>query len=284
MTEYKAHVSDNKKKVVKEFSDLMKEYPVFGALDVEKLPAKQLSSMREKLRGTALIKMTKRRLISIALKESGKQDAEKLEEYLQGMPALLFTKDNPFKLFKILKKNKSPAPIKGGEKAPKDIVVPAGPTGFAPGPIIGELGAVGIKAGIEGGKVAVKEDAVVAKEGDVVSPKLAALLQRLEIFPGEIGLNLTAVYEEGNILTKKVLDIDEDAFMASLEAAAADAFKLTLGISLPVKENISHLLQNAQRDSLALANETNILTKETIPNVLSKAEAQASAVESKLNK
>ena len=276
-------ISNHKKKVVKEFSELLDKYPVIGALDVEKLPAKQLTEMRRKLRGIAHIKMTKRRLLNVAIDESKKENIGELKQHLKGMPALLFAKDNPFKLFKILKKNKSPAPIKGGEVAPKDIVVKAGATGFAPGPIIGELGSFGIKAGIDAGKVAIKEDKVVAKEGDVVDQKLAGILQRLEIFPAEIGLNLVAVYEDGSILDKKVLDIDEDAFKESIMAAASQAHALTLGIGLPTTENITQLLFKAQIDAQSLADGADIVTKDNVGKILSKAESQAGAVNNKLN-
>ncbi|MFT4311088.1 MAG: 50S ribosomal protein L10 [Candidatus Woesearchaeota archaeon] len=276
-------ISNHKKKVVKEFSELLDQYPVIGALDVEKLPAKQLTEMRRKLRGIAHIKMTKRRLLNVAIDDSKKENIGELKQHLKGMPALLFAKDNPFKLFKILKKNKSPAPIKGGEVAPKDIVVKAGATGFAPGPIIGELGSFGIKAGIDAGKVAIKEDKVVAKEGDVVDQKLAGILQRLEIFPAEIGLNLVAVYEDGSILDKKVLDIDEDAFKESIMVAASQAHALTLGIGLPTTENITQLLSKAQIDAQSLADGADIVTKDNVGKILSKAESQASAVNNKLN-
>ncbi|MBI2112759.1 50S ribosomal protein L10, partial [Candidatus Woesearchaeota archaeon] len=37
----------------------------------------------------------------------------------------------------MLEKNKSNAPAKPGQVAPKDITVKAGATSFAPGPIIG---------------------------------------------------------------------------------------------------------------------------------------------------
>lgn len=278
----KPHVSQEKKKIVEEFKQLIKQYPVVGAVDVEKLPAKQLMVMRKKLQGSAHIKMTKRRLLAIALEESGIEGLDALKPHLKGMPALLFSNDNPFKLFKILKKNKSPAPLKAGEAAPKDVVVPAGPTGFAPGPIIGELGAIGLKAGIEGGKVAIKEEKIVLKEGEVANAKMAAILQRLEIFPGEIGLNLTAVFENGDVLTKSVLDIDEDAFLEQIRGAASDAFRLSLGVAYPVKENIVHLLGNASLDAVKLAEGADILTNENVAKVLAKADARASALKSKL--
>ena len=282
MAEIKNHVNDAKKKVVKEFADLINKYKVISAVDVENLPAKQLNQMRANLRGKAHLQMTKRRLIKIAFKESGKENIDSLEKYLTGMPALLFTNENPFALFKMLKKGKSPAPIKGGQIAPQDIIVPAGPTNFAPGPIIGELGALGIVTGVENGKVAVKKDSVVAKEGEVVSQALAAVLTRLEIYPMEIGLNLQAAFENGAILTKKDLDIDEEKFMAQLQGAARDAFNLTIELALPLKENINDLLAKAARDAMAIADSQDIITSDTVEKILGKAYAQANALNSKI--
>ena len=69
--------------------------------------------------------------------------------HLKGMPALIFTKENPFSLFKTLKKSKTNAPAKANQTAPFDLIVPKGPTSFAPGPVIGELAILGIKSGVE---------------------------------------------------------------------------------------------------------------------------------------
>ncbi len=225
---YTPKAAQVKQDVVAEFLKLIEEYPIVGAVDVENLPALQLNRMRAQLRGTVLVKMTKRRLLTHALNASKKENVKELIPYLKGMPALIFTKESPFKLFKILKKNKSKSPIKGGQTAPKDIIVPAGPTSFAPGPIIGELGAFKIKAGIDGGKVAIKEDSLVAKEGTVVSAKLAAILTRLGIEPMDIGLNLTAVWENGLILKKDVLDVDEEQYQSDIASAASWAFNLAM--------------------------------------------------------
>mgnify|MGYP000252813721 CR=1 FL=1 len=77
------------------------------------------------------------------------ENMDQLTEKIKGMPALLFSKENPFTLYSILQKNKSPAPAKANQEAPKDIVVSAGPTTFAPGPIISELAEVGIKTKVD---------------------------------------------------------------------------------------------------------------------------------------
>jgi len=275
MTEKTQIASDAKKVVVKSFSDLIKEYKVIASVDVENLPAKQLNNMRAQLRGKAVLLMTKRRLLNKALETSDKKDIQKLSPYLKGMPALLFSNENPFSLFKTLKKSKSPAPIKAGQEAPKDIVVKTGGTSFAPGPIIGELGMFGIKTGVENGKVAIKADSVVAKEGDTVNQKLAALLQRLNIMPMEIGLNLVAAYENGAILTKKDLNIDEEAFIRDLRSAASDAFALSVELALSNKDNIIQLLSNAHMNAFALTESESIMTSDNVSNMLAKANAQA---------
>ena len=282
VTDYKPHISEEKKQVVDELKKLMDQYPVVGAVDVEKLPAKQLMVMRKKLSKTAKIIMTKKRLIGISLDKSKKDNIVELKQYLKGMPALIFTNENPFSLFKVLKKNKSPAPIKAGETAPKDIEVKAGPTEFAPGPIIGELGSIGIKTGVEAGKIAIKEDAIVAKEGDVVSAKLAGLLQRLGIQPMEIGLNITAVYENGIILKKDVLDVDEEQYISDIKQAASDAFRLAIAEAIPNKDTITQLISKAHSDSYALADAQDIITSENVDKVLAKADRQAAALSEKV--
>ncbi len=278
-----AHVAQSKKDTVKTFTKLLEEYPIIGAVNVENMPAKQLQRLREQLRETVLIKMTKRRLFYHAIDGSKKENIQELKNHLKGMPALLFTKENPFTLFKNIKKNKSQAPIKAGQIAPNDILVKAGPTPFAPGPIIGELGAFKIKTGVEDGKIAIKEDCIVAKEGEEVSQALASILARLGIEPMEIGLNVSAIYENGEILTKDVLDIDTDAYLDNLKLCGSDAFKLAMEIAYSCPDTINLLLAKAHTDAKTIATEQDILTDETVKDVLAKANLQAESLNSKLD-
>jgi large subunit ribosomal protein L10 len=282
-SDYHAKASQDKKESVAEFVKLIEEYPIIGAVNVENLPALQLNRMRSQLRGTVVVKMTKRRLITLALEHSKKKHMKDLIPHLRGMPALIFTRESPFKLYKTLQKNKSKAPIKAGQVAPNNIVVPAGPTGFAPGPIIGELGSLKIKAGIEGGKVAIKEDTTVAKAGDVISPKLAGVLTRLGIEPMEIGLNLSAVWENGEILTQEVLNVDEDAVRNTFKLAAAQAFNLAFNMDLPTTDTMIPLIQAAHQNAFKLAVAQDVMTEETKGMILAKAEAQARALKEKTN-
>ena len=280
-----AHVAEYKKEIVDALVKMINEYPIIGVVNMENLPAPQLQKMRAQLRGKFFITMTKRRLIKLAFEQtkSNKKGIEQLENNLGGMPALIFTKENPFKLSRTLQRNKSPAPAKAGQTAPRDIVVNKGPTPFAPGPIIGELAMVGIKSGVEGGKVAVKEDTVVAKAGEKIKPKVAEILTRLGVQPMEVGLDLVAVYENGIIYGREILSVDEKEYLSRLNNAARWAFNLAIEAGYTTKDTIQVLLGKAHNDAKNLGVSQNILEKGIIESLLGKADRQMKSVKSTAN-
>ena len=275
---YTPHVSDFKKKVVAEFVKLFKEYPIIGAVDMETLPAKQLQIIKAKLRDRCVILMTTRRLMVKAIEQVKVEGLDKLIPHLKGMPALLFSKENPFTLFKIIKQNKSKAPAKAGQTAPHDIKIPAGPTPFAPGPVIGELGALGIKSKVEAGKIKIIEDAIVCKEGEKISEQLAGMLIRLSIFPMEVGLGLVAVFEKGEILDKSVLDIDEEQFDKDLTGAILHALNLSVEAGYITKDNIEVMITKAVSDARGVAKECGVITDDLIDEFLAQGTREAGAL------
>ncbi|MBN1502484.1 50S ribosomal protein L10 [Candidatus Woesearchaeota archaeon] len=264
-----AYVSEHKKETVNLFVNLINESPIIGVVNMENIPAPQLQKIRKQLTEKHMIlKMTKKRLMKIAFEKSGKKDIDKLNDYLGGIPALVFTKENPFKLSMILQENKSSAPAKPGQIATKPISVNAGPTTFTPGPVIGMLGKVGIKTGIEQGKIVIKEDTVVARKGDKISSELASILSRLSIEPMEIGLNLTAVYEDGFIFTEDLLTVSPKDYRDNIALAAIESLNLAFTIGYVSKETINQLLLKAYTDSSALASSCNIVTTDNIKDVI----------------
>jgi large subunit ribosomal protein L10 len=273
-----------KKRLVKQYAKYASQYNVICVLNLHKMPTPALQQMKQKM-DDAVIVGGRKRLFKRALDQvKEKPGLKEIEKYLEeGMPALLFTSQNPFLLYKKLSKGKMPAAAKPGEIAPKEIVVPAGPTSFAPGPIIGELGRFGIKTSVEGGKVAVKEDSVVAKKGDVISGELSSLLLRMGIQPMEIGLDLVAAYENGLIFGKDVLKVDEAAFLASIENAARHVFNLAMNAGIMTRETTSIMIIKAFNDSKALAREANIMADAVAAELVAKAEAQAKALSRQLD-
>ena len=249
--ERKIEPSEKKKKEVGLIKELLSKYKTVGLLDLTNLPSPQLQSMRKKLKDTE-IRVTKKRLIRIALKEVDK-GVEKLEEVLDKiMPALILSNESSFKIANFLKKNESLVAAKAGQIAPKDLIVSAGPTSLPPGPVIGELGAVGIKASVEEGKIAVKEDSVVVKEGEEISGKVADILTKLGIKPMEIGVNLVATFEDGSIFKKDILEVDESVYVDKLKEIVSNALNLSVKIGYVTKDNVNLVLSKVEGEALAL--------------------------------
>lgn len=265
---------------VEKLSKMISEYPVVGIVNMENIPAKQLQKMREVLRGEVVIRMSRKRLMKLALE---KAKVKKLAEYLKGQPAFVFSKMNPFKLYKILEKNKTSAPAKPNAIAPKDIIVPKGETPFSPGPVLAELQKFGIPTAIQKNKIIIKEDKLVVKEGERISPELASLLTRLGIEPMEIGLNLLAVYEGGVIYSPDVLAIDENMLIAQLKEAYLNAVNLSVNTGYITKETAPLLIAKAYSEAKAVAIEAGVYEPEVIEDIIAKAHLQMLALKSTIN-
>ena len=255
-----AHVAKWKKDKVEEIKKLINQYKIVAIADMTNMPSPQLQKMRSSLRGNMRIIMTKARLMKLAIRElkDTKKGIEQLEESLKGMPSLVLTQENPFRLSKLLSKSKTKAPAKPGQLAPNDIKISAGPTPFAPGPVMGELGQLGIKTTVQEGKIHIKDDVIIVKEGAVISDKVASMLSKLKIEPMEIGLNLIAAYEDGLIYKKDVLSIDDTMYLNNVRMAYSQSINLAMNIDYPTKDTISLMVKKAYLDGKALLNVANI--------------------------
>jgi len=269
-------VSEWKKNEIKELKKLLKEYKVFGVVNIDNIPAKQMQQMRSKLRNKLLIRVTRNTLMKRAL---GKKD---IKNYINKNTGFIFTNMDSFRLCKLLERGKTPAPAKGGEVAPQDIVVPKGDTGFPPGPMIGELQKVGIPAQVEKGKIHVKKDTVVAKKEDAISKDLASVLTKLGIQPMEVGLNLIATYEDDKVFLADVLKVDDEQIKNSVIQSYNEAMNLALYAGITNKETIGILIGKAHREAVSLALELNLVNKETVGIILSKAYKDALTISSKI--
>jgi len=266
-----------KQDAVDELIKLIEQYPVIGVLDISNLPASQFQQMRQKLRGEAEIVVLKNTLASIALERVAKQKDQKLSElaaFLKGQTGMIFTKMNPFKLSKFLHDNKISAPAKPGSKSMRDVIIPAGETDFAPGPVVGELQRVGIKARIQAGKVVILEDCHLLKPGDIISKEVSETLAKFGIMPLELGLKLHAAYEAGMVFTGAILEIDEKKVLAELQFASISAFNLALNVNYPTSMTIGLMIVKAKVAAQNLALNACLPVSQIMPFLLSRANAE----------
>lgn len=268
------HIAEWKKDEVKNLKNLIESYPVVGMANLSDIPAPQLQKMRQSLRGNAQVKMSRKTLMDLALNKSKKTKVKILVKHMEGQPALIFTDMNPFKLYKILERSKTPAPARAGSIATSNIVVPKGDTGFMPGPILGELQKIGIPAKIDKGKIVITEDKTIVAEGEEISTDVASMLTRLEIYPLEVGIDLRAAYEDETIYTSDILYIDENKTLSDIKNAYSQAFNLSVNGLVYNKVSTPALLAKAAMQSLNLALNAEILTSKTSNTLLAKAYSQ----------
>jgi large subunit ribosomal protein L10 len=269
---------------VKELTSFLSQYNALGIASLQKVRAAQLQKLKKKLEKSAYLRVVKNSLIKRAVSEAkDKTGIEKLEEYLTGPNLFLFTNLNPFKLVILLEKSRVKAKARAGDVAAFDVIVPAGNTGLAPGPIISQFTAVGLRTRIESGSVWVSKDTLVVKKGEPISTQLASLLSKLGIKPVEVGLSLKVVYDDGVILTEEELKVDLDEVRRSVEEAHQYAFNLSLEAAIPLPENIRLLLTRGHHEAYSLALNAGIATKDTVAGLLRKANAEMLSLSKKLD-
>jgi len=268
---------------VEEIKNLIQQYKAVGIASLQKVRAAQLQELRRKLEKSAHLRVVKNTIIKRVIAEcKRKPGIEKLEEHLGGSSIFLFTNLNPFKLAILLGKSRVKTTAKARDIAAFDVIIPAGNTGLPPGPIISHFTAVGLPTRIEAGSVWVSRDTLVAKNGDVITARLASVLSKLGIKPVDVGLTLKVVYDEGLILTEEQLRLDLDEFQRNLKEAHAYAFNLSLKAVYPFPENIAFLLQTAHHEAYKLALNAGIPTRDTIADLIRKAHAEMLSLSSRL--
>lgn len=258
MTKHETHVSDVKKKTLAELTKLIKDNRTILIVSIKDIPASQVQEISKKLRGKAIVKISKKNLILKAFDASGKKELEGLSGQIQENIAILFSDIDSYELAAELVESKKSAKAKIGQEAPEDIEVPAGPTELVPGPAISELGALGIKIQIEGGKISIKEPKIIVRKGQKITAGAADVMNKLGIKPFEISLVPIAAFD-------------------------AETGKIYLGIKID-RENTLKQLKEEYRRILGFAVGIGFVSEETIKLLIAKAGRQEKIIEGLINK
>ncbi|MBR1368588.1 acidic ribosomal protein P0 [Methanocalculus chunghsingensis] len=277
MAVYTRHLPQWKRDEIEAVKKNVEEYGLVGLIDTYGIPATQFQQIRRNLRGTTEIKVMRNTLIEHAFTELGGH-FEELKEHITGHSALIFTNDNPFRLFKALEQTKTKRTAKAGEIAPEDIVVAKGPTSFRPGPIVSELQQAGIPATIESGKVKIRETKTIVKAGEPIDRKQVGILAKLGVAPMDVGISLHVALYQDQLYLPDVLGIDETEYYNKLVLAVQQAFNLSVNAAYPTAFTIETIIGKAVRDARGLGIEAAIYEKAVIDDIISKAYRQMNTI------
>jgi len=251
---------------------------MIGLVNVEGVGAKQLQGIRDSLRGSAIIKMSRNTLMIRALEKSTKKNVKDLIEFVSGPVAFVFSEQDPFILSKFLSENKAAAPAKGGQTSPKNIIVPAMNTGVAPGPFISELAGLKIPSRVKGGSIHITDDTVAVKAGDVISNAMAMMLSRLGIEPMELQLRLIAAYTDGEVLTADSFDLDLEGLFSQVLLGHQYAVNLSVNTGIPTEETMPLIIAKANMEAKSLVMTVGFFVPEMLNEFLAKANSEAAAL------
>lgn len=248
----KSHVSEEKKQAVKELAQEIKDAKCIMVVSTKSLPSSQLQKIKKDLRARALIRVAKKSIIVRALEETKISEIAALKDQVQEDSAILMSNDDGFEISAYLNDNKNPIGAKEGQIAEADIVVEEGPTDLVPGPVISELGSLGLQIMVEDGKITIRKSKVAVKKGDKVTGAGVSIFQKLGIKPFLIGLTPLAFYDA---VSKKVyvgVKIDKKKMLADLITAKAKAVGFAVNRSYVSKDTIGMLLAKANAQMNAL--------------------------------
>ena len=258
-----------------EVTSLSKQYNFLCLAKLEKVRSVQLMMLRKMLKNEAKFLVIKNRVARKALEHAKFNGIDKIGDKFSGQILLIFTDQNPFKLSIFLSKNKISLPAKAGDIVTNEILVPAGNTGLAPGPVLSEFKEANVPTKIDSGSIWIAKDTVVAKKGDAISPKLAGLLNRLNIKPVEAGLSISFALVDNTILAENDLMLDLEQFMKDLQASYVEARNLAINSYYYTKEVIGEQLAKAYLEAQNLAINSDYISEDGIIPLLSKYEVKA---------
>jgi len=279
-----SHIPSEKTETVQETVELLNEYGVIAAADLNKVTSAMLQDMRRQLRGRLHFKVLKNTLMRISMEQAGKEGHDAFIEQVAGPNVFMFTNGNPFKVAMELDANRVRVFAKAGDPALDDIVFSAGNTGLSPGPLIGKFGVLGVRTRIEGGNIWVAQDTTVCRAGEPINMDLADLLQRMSIRASEMGLRVKAVYERGDIIPGDALILDLNDYRSRLEQAIGGAFKVAVEAAYYTPATVPTILAKAFQQARSVALEAEWATRDTVELLIAKANSQARSLASMVGK
>ncbi|MFA6023236.1 MAG: 50S ribosomal protein L10 [Candidatus Pacearchaeota archaeon] len=250
----KTHVSKEKIADVKSLAELIEKNNTVMFASIKGLPAKQFQKIKKGLIGTSSVIVVKKNILIRAIDSSKKQNIQKLKDYVKEDNAILISQIDAFELSGKLAASKSPVKAKVGQIAEMDIIIEPGPTELVAGPVVSELGALGLKIEIKGGKIEIKEAKTIVKTGQAISEGATNIMGKLNILPFSVGFIPAVAYDSktGEIYTSLI--IDKEGTLKTLKEYFAKARAFAVSMTYVSKDTIGFLLAKAASHEKAIGN------------------------------
>jgi len=273
--------------------ELAVEYKKVLFVDVDNVSSLQLTKIRVALRKlNASMLMGKNTLMKASLNQfltkpvegdadyetrkdtfQERPDLEKYVPLLKGNVGMIFTNGSLAAVKEVLDEEKRGAPAKAGSVAPDDVWIRAGPTGLDPKQT-SFFQTLNIQTKINKSQVEIIQDKQIIAIGERVEATQAALLDKLKITPFAYKMHVKHVYDNGQMIDPKVLDIKSSDIIASFKKAITNVASVSLGAGYVTKASAPHLVAHAFKNMVGVTYETKFTFKQA-EELKSKASASS---------
>ncbi|KAL3481229.1 ribosomal protein L10-domain-containing protein [Aspergillus californicus] len=238
---------------------LLDEYKTIFIVGVDNVSSQQMHEIRISLRGEGVVLMGKNTMVRRALKGfvADRPEWERLLPYVKGNIGFIFTNGDLKSTKEKILANRVAAPARPGAFAPADVWIPAGNTGMEPGKT-SFFQALGVPTKIARGTIEITTDLKLVEANSKVGPSEATLLNMLNISPFTYGMTITQVYDQGQVFSSAVLDIEESQLLDAFSSAISAITAISLAANYPTLPSVMHSLVNGYKKVLAVAVETEI--------------------------
>jgi len=236
---------------------LFDEYPKAFIVNADNVGSKQMQTIRQALRGKAVILMGKNTMMRKAIRGHLESNPalEKLLPIIKNNVGFVFTKEDLTEVRTMLLENKVQAPARAGALAPLDVKVPAQATTLGPEKT-SFFQALSIPTKITKGTIEILNEVNLIKEGERVGSSESTLLNMLKISPFTYGLMIENVYDSGTIFSPDILDITDSDIVARFMSGVRNIAAISMTIGYPTAASVPHSLVNGFKNLLAVAVET----------------------------
>ncbi|KAH8104362.1 ribosomal protein L10-domain-containing protein [Phellopilus nigrolimitatus] len=260
--------------------ELIATYPSIFLVNVDNVGSNQMHQIRVALRGKGVVLMGKNTMVRRALRTilSEFPHFERLLPHIKGNIGFVFTSGDLKDIREIIVANKVAAPARAGAFAPKDVIVPGGNTGMEPGKTA-FFQALNIPTKIARGTIEIVSDIKVVVAGSRVGTSEATLLNMLNISPFTYGMSVVQIFDQGNVFSPSVLDVDEEELIGRFLSGVKTIAAISLALKYPTIVSVSHTLVNAYKNliAIALVTEYSFDGAEKIKDILANPDAYAAA-------
>jgi len=250
--------------------DLVEKNPQILIVNADNVGSKQLQDCRKGLRGKGHMLFGKNTLIRAGIskrlsepvegdddfeRRQGKWFAmpqlERLQSLCRGNVGFIFCNGNINEVAEVISQHKRPAAARSGVLAPRDVTIPAGPTGLDPG-MTSFFQALKIATKIAKNQIEIINEVKIIEEGKKIGNSEVALLKKLNIFPFEYELVVEKIYDDGSVYSPEVLKLTDDDVINNFLRSSENIAGLCLEIGYPTAVSVPHNIIAAFKNMVAL--------------------------------